>query len=62
MSNDRDLINKSRNYEGKKVFPDVKPGFLRSILKDEPPRQPESFDKMLEDVEKVMIGKTVFRN
>jgi aromatic-L-amino-acid decarboxylase len=50
-----ELINRNRNYEGKSVIPNVKPGFLRSVIKDSPPEKGESIDKILSDVEKMII-------
>ncbi|XP_043271561.1 aromatic-L-amino-acid decarboxylase isoform X2 [Venturia canescens] len=47
------------NIHNRRVTPDVGPGYLRPLLPSEPPHEPESWDKIMNDVEsKIMPGIT----
>lgn len=44
---------------GRRVTPDVGPGYLRPMLPGEAPHEPESWDEIMRDVEsKIMPGVT----
>ena len=43
------------NFENIKVFPSIKPGFLRSQLPDAPPMKGEDFDEILKDTKNLLI-------
>jgi aromatic-L-amino-acid/L-tryptophan decarboxylase len=43
---------KSSDY---RVSPDIKPGFLRSVIPNQPPKNSEDMSKILSDVEKLLI-------
>ncbi|KAL3109175.1 hypothetical protein niasHT_013955 [Heterodera trifolii] len=45
--------------EKRRVFPDIKPGYLRNLLPMDAPIQPENFDQILQDTESyIMPGVT----
>lgn len=47
------------NIRERRVFPDVKPGYLREMLPDHAPEQGEDFDTIFRDVERaIMPGVT----
>ncbi|XP_014227242.1 aromatic-L-amino-acid decarboxylase-like [Trichogramma pretiosum] len=47
------------NIHRRRVTPDVEPGYLRPLLPAEPPEQPESWEVIMDDVEKkIMPGIT----
>lgn len=39
----------------RKVYPDVKPGYMKSLLPDSAPTEPEDWDTVFKDVEKVIM-------
>ena len=41
--------------EGRQVFPDVCPGYLRSLIPTTAPQEPETFEAIIEDVEKIIM-------
>ncbi|KAM6968165.1 aromatic-L-amino-acid decarboxylase [Aplochiton taeniatus] len=41
--------------EGRQVYPDVEPGYLRSLVPDHAPDQPDQYDDVLRDVERVIM-------
>ncbi|XP_052494639.1 aromatic-L-amino-acid decarboxylase isoform X1 [Budorcas taxicolor] len=41
--------------EGRQVFPDVCPGYLRPLIPTTAPQEPETFEAIIEDVEKVIM-------
>lgn len=43
------------NTENRLVCPDVEPGYLRSLIPTEAPLEPENYDDIIEDVEKVIM-------
>lgn len=45
--------------ESKRVTPNVEPGYLRDLLPEEAPEEPEEWDKIMDDVDaKIMPGVT----
>lgn len=48
------------NIHNRRVTPDVGPGYLRPLLPADPPQEPESWEKIMSDVEsKIMPGVSV---
>ncbi|XP_023333251.1 histidine decarboxylase [Eurytemora carolleeae] len=43
------------NIRDRRVFPDVKPGYLRELVPDHPPQEGESFEDIFKDVERVIM-------
>ena len=43
------------NIEQRPVYSDVEPGYLRSLIPTEAPKEPESYDDILKDVERVIM-------
>lgn len=43
------------NIEQRPVYPDVEPGYLRSLIPTEAPVEPESYDDIISDVERVIM-------
>lgn len=41
--------------ENRRVFPDVKPGYLREQIPDEAPRVPDRWEQVMGDVESVIM-------
>ena len=41
--------------ERRTVGPDVKPGFIHDLVPDEPPQNPEPWEKVYEDIDKVVV-------
>uniref|UniRef100_A0A8B9YGQ0 Aromatic-L-amino-acid decarboxylase n=1 Tax=Bos mutus grunniens TaxID=30521 RepID=A0A8B9YGQ0_BOSMU len=41
--------------EGRQVFPDVDPGYLRPLIPTTAPQEPETFEAIIEDVEKIIM-------
>ena len=39
----------------RRVFPSVKPGYLRPLIDDEAPRQGESWNQIFNDIERVIM-------
>jgi hypothetical protein len=39
----------------RRVFPNVKPGYMRPMIDDEAPRQGESWDKIFNDIDRVIM-------
>jgi len=53
------IINYMETVADRRVTPDVKPGYLRGLLPDSAPQDPEPWDKVMQDVEdKIMLGMT----
>jgi hypothetical protein len=47
------------NVKERRVTPDVEPGYLRSLLPNEPPKQGEKWDDIFKDFEeKILTGVT----
>jgi len=49
------LVEYQDSLRSRPVFPDICPGYLRSLLPDEIPNQPESWENILPDIEKVIV-------
>ena len=46
--------------KNRRVTPSIEPGYLRHLLPDEPPQNPEEWDDIMSDVEKkIMIGVSI---
>ncbi|KAM6935289.1 aromatic-L-amino-acid decarboxylase [Lycodopsis pacificus] len=43
------------NIEQRPVYPDVEPGYLRSLIPSEAPLEPENYDDIIKDVERVIM-------
>uniref|UniRef100_A0A3P8TBG7 Aromatic-L-amino-acid decarboxylase n=1 Tax=Amphiprion percula TaxID=161767 RepID=A0A3P8TBG7_AMPPE len=43
------------NIEKRPVYPDVEPGYLRSLIPTEAPLEPESYEDVIKDVERVIM-------
>uniref|UniRef100_A0A8C6BAK6 Aromatic-L-amino-acid decarboxylase n=1 Tax=Monodon monoceros TaxID=40151 RepID=A0A8C6BAK6_MONMO len=41
--------------EGRQVYPDVEPGYLRPLLPTAAPQEPETFEDIIKDVEKIIM-------
>uniref|UniRef100_A0A3Q1LX98 Aromatic-L-amino-acid decarboxylase n=2 Tax=Bos TaxID=9903 RepID=A0A3Q1LX98_BOVIN len=41
--------------EGRQVFPDVDPGYLRPLIPTTAPQEPETFEAIIEDIEKIIM-------
>ncbi|XP_062986588.1 aromatic-L-amino-acid decarboxylase [Elgaria multicarinata webbii] len=51
------------NIETRPVYPDVEPGYLRALIPDSAPEEPERFEDVLKDVEKIIMpGVTHWHN
>ncbi|KAK2529760.1 hypothetical protein Q9233_006670 [Columba guinea] len=44
------------NTDKRQVFPDVEPGYLRPLIPDCAPQDPESFDDVFKDIEKIIMA------
>lgn len=43
------------NIEQRQVYPDVEPGYLRSMIPTEAPLEPELYEDVIKDVERVIM-------
>ncbi|MGH0162821.1 UNVERIFIED_CONTAM: hypothetical protein FKN15_053010 [Acipenser sinensis] len=43
------------NIEGRQVYPDVVPGYLRNLIPDAAPEQPEAYEEIVKDIERVIM-------
>ncbi|NP_998507.1 aromatic-L-amino-acid decarboxylase [Danio rerio] len=43
------------NIEKRQVYPDVEPGYLRSLIPEEAPEEPESYEDVVKDIERVIM-------
>ncbi len=43
------------NIEQRPVYPDVEPGYLRPLIPSEAPLEPESYEDVMNDVERVIM-------
>uniref|UniRef100_A0A8C6R215 Aromatic-L-amino-acid decarboxylase n=2 Tax=Nannospalax galili TaxID=1026970 RepID=A0A8C6R215_NANGA len=41
--------------EGRQVYPDVKPGYLRPLIPSTAPQEPERFEDIINDIEKIIM-------
>ena len=44
----------------RKVYPDVKPGYMKGLLPDTAPTEPEDWDTVFKDVEKIIMPGVCF--
>ena len=50
------------NIRERRVFPDVKPGYLREMLPDHAPQHGESFDTIFSDIERCIMPGGLINN
>lgn len=43
------------NIEQRPVYPDVEPGYLRDLIPTEAPVEPDNYDDIIKDVERVIM-------
>ena len=43
------------NIEKRQVYPDVEPGYLRALIPEEAPEQPETYEDVVKDIERVIM-------
>uniref|UniRef100_A0A671XC76 Aromatic-L-amino-acid decarboxylase n=1 Tax=Sparus aurata TaxID=8175 RepID=A0A671XC76_SPAAU len=43
------------NIEQRPVYPDLEPGYLRSLIPNEAPAEPETYEEIMKDVERVIM-------
>lgn len=43
------------NIEQRPVYPDLEPGYLRSLIPSEAPADPENYEDIINDVERVIM-------
>lgn len=43
------------NIEGRQVYPDVVPGYLRNLIPDAAPEHPEAYEEIVKDIERVIM-------
>lgn len=43
------------NIEERPVYPDLEPGYLRCLIPSEAPLEPESYEDIIKDVERVIM-------
>ncbi|KAA0702958.1 Aromatic-L-amino-acid decarboxylase [Triplophysa tibetana] len=43
------------NIEKRQVYPDVEPGYLRSLIPEEAPEKPDSYEDVVKDIERVIM-------
>ncbi|KAG9345057.1 hypothetical protein JZ751_009598 [Albula glossodonta] len=43
------------SIEQRQVYPDVQPGYLRSLIPEEAPEQPDSYEDVVRDIERVIM-------
>lgn len=41
--------------EGRQVYPDVQPGYLRALVPTSAPEEPDTFEDIINDVEKIIM-------
>lgn len=55
----REMVDYVADYlekiETRQVYPDVEPGYLRPLIPDSAPEEPERFEDILKDVEKIIM-------
>ncbi|KAG4066550.1 hypothetical protein HA402_007186 [Bradysia odoriphaga] len=52
------ICDLTKKISKKRVFPNVRPGYLRPLLPTDPPTEPEDFKEMLSDFDKLIIPGT----
>lgn len=55
----REMVDYVADYlekiEQRPVYPDLEPGYLRSLIPSEAPLEPESYEDIMKDVERVIM-------
>ncbi|XP_076827335.1 aromatic-L-amino-acid decarboxylase [Brachyhypopomus gauderio] len=55
----KEMVDYIANYletiEQRQVYPDVEPGYLRSLIPEEAPDEPEAYENLVEDIERVIM-------
>lgn len=47
--------------EGRPVYPDVEPGYLRALIPTTAPQEPETYEDIIRDIEKIIMpGVSVY--
>lgn len=41
--------------EGRQVYPDVEPGYLRALIPPCAPQEPDAYEDIIKDVEKIIM-------
>lgn len=49
------VANYLEGIEGRQVYPDVQPGYLRSMVPTTAPKEPDTFEDIINDVEKIIM-------
>ncbi|XP_068180844.1 aromatic-L-amino-acid decarboxylase [Antennarius striatus] len=49
------IANYLENIEQRVVYPDLEPGYLRPLIPSEAPLEPETYDDIMKDVEKIIM-------
>jgi aromatic-L-amino-acid decarboxylase len=61
----KEMVDYVANYlegiEGRQVYPDVEPGYLRHLIPATAPQEPEKFEDIINDVERIIMpGVSVY--
>ncbi|XP_068611547.1 aromatic-L-amino-acid decarboxylase-like [Brachionichthys hirsutus] len=56
------MANYLENIEQRVVYPDLEPGYLRPLIPSEAPLEPEAYDDIMKDVERVIMPGVVHWN
>uniref|UniRef100_A0A2K6QIS4 Aromatic-L-amino-acid decarboxylase n=1 Tax=Rhinopithecus roxellana TaxID=61622 RepID=A0A2K6QIS4_RHIRO len=55
----KEMVDYVANYmegiEGRQVYPDVEPGYLRPLIPDSAPQEPDTFEDIINDIEKIIM-------
>nr|QEI10553.1 dopa decarboxylase transcript variant 14 [Homo sapiens]QEI10557.1 dopa decarboxylase transcript variant 20 [Homo sapiens] len=55
----KEMVDYMANYmegiEGRQVYPDVEPGYLRPLIPAAAPQEPDTFEDIINDVEKIIM-------
>uniref|UniRef100_W5LJL2 Aromatic-L-amino-acid decarboxylase n=1 Tax=Astyanax mexicanus TaxID=7994 RepID=W5LJL2_ASTMX len=43
------------NIESRQVYPDVQPGYLRTLIPEDAPQEPETYEDVVKDIERVIM-------
>lgn len=55
------VANYMEGIEGRQVYPDVEPGYLRPLIPDSAPQEPDTFEDIVNDIEKIIMpGVSVY--
>ncbi|XP_034031167.1 aromatic-L-amino-acid decarboxylase-like [Thalassophryne amazonica] len=49
------VVDYLENIEERQVYPDVEPGYLHHLIPTEAPQEPESYEEIMKDVERVIM-------